>query len=76
MILNKNILSVLFSLFAYGMFVVMDSIAKYLKRLDCPANVYFLRGHFNGVIFSAIAKNSGKIIFFNLSSIDSSKYPR
>ena len=50
MILNKNILSVLFSLFAYGMFVVMDSIAKYLTDFMSIQQIVWGRYFFHFII--------------------------
>ena len=50
MMLNKNILSVLFSLFAYGMFVVMDSIAKYLTDFMSIQQIVWGRYFFHFII--------------------------
>jgi len=50
MILNKNILSVTFSLFAYGMFVVMDSIAKYLTDFMSIQQIVWGRYFFHFII--------------------------
>ena len=50
MILNKNILSILLSLFAYGMFVVMDSIAKYLTDFMSIQQIVWGRYFFHFII--------------------------